>query len=88
MDNNEKLTEIRAETVTLLVTDAATGKTFSRELPIDYLETANGLRLKGEDLNGRPSELVFFSDRGLSRLRDLTGAGADHDMHGAHLEHE
>ena len=86
--SEEKLREITADTVTIEVTDKATGQTFRRELPIDYRETANCLRLKGENLEGKPGELVFFSNRGLDRLRDLTGGGADHDMHGAHLEHD
>ncbi len=79
-----ELNEIHASMVTLEVTDETTGETFRRELPIDFYETANFLRLKGEDLNGNPSELVFVSDTGMRRLKDLTGHGADSDPCGTH----
>ncbi len=79
-----ELHEIHAHMVTLEVTDEATGETFHRELPIDFYETANFLRLKGEDLNGKPSELVFVSDTGMRRLKDLTGHGTDTDPCGTH----
>jgi len=71
--------EISASVVTVEVTDRNTGKTYRRELPIDYYETANCLRLRGESLSGAPAELVFFTDRGTARVRDLTGGGPDED---------
>ena len=70
--------------VTLEVTDEKTGETFRRELPIEFHETANFLRLKGEDVNGNPSELVFISDTGMRRLKDLTGSGPETDPCGTH----
>ena len=73
-----KLQEIRAGSVTVEVVDAATGQTFRRTLPIDYLETANALR------HGNPAELVFYSGTGVSRLRDLTGGGPNTDPCGGH----
>lgn len=82
----EKLREIRASSVTVEVTDAATGRTFRRTLPIDYLETANALRLSAEDAHGEPAELVFYSGTGVGRLRDLTGKGPDTDPCGGHGE--
>ena len=78
------LNEIHADMVTLEVTDEKTGETFRRELPIEFYETANFLRLKGEDMNGNPSELVFVSDTGMRRLKDLTGKGPDTDLCGTH----
>lgn len=80
----EALTEIRADQVILQVTDSKTGRIFSRTLPLEFYENANFLRLRGEDLNGRPSELVFLSDTGARRLGDLTGNGPDEDPCGAH----
>lgn len=80
----EKLSEIRASSVKLEIVDEITGRTFTRELPIDYYETAYCLRLKGEGLDGKPSELVFYSETGVGRLRDLTGGGPDHDRCGEH----
>lgn len=73
------LNEIHANMVILEVTDEKTGETFRRELPIEFQETANFLRLKGEDMCGNPSELVFISDTGMRRLKDLTGHGPDED---------
>ena len=46
----DKIFEISAREVTVEVVDERTGKTYRRTLPIDYLETANGLILKGENL--------------------------------------
>ncbi|MEG1789768.1 MAG: hypothetical protein RR230_03820 [Oscillospiraceae bacterium] len=80
----EKLFEVTADTVTVEVKDKATGRLLRRELPIDYTETANCLRLRGEGIDGRPAELVFYSDTGIGRLRDLTGGGADSDPCGGH----
>ena len=76
--------EITARTVTIEVRDEKTGKVFRRELPIDYYENANGLRLQGENLDGSVSQLVFYSARGMDGLKDLTGHGADHDSCGNH----
>ena len=83
----DKLTEITAKAVTVEVTDEATGKVYRRTLPIDYYENANLLKLQGENLDGTISQLVFYSARGLERLRDLTGKGADEDDCGGHSKH-
>jgi hypothetical protein len=82
--NSEKICEISADMVTIEVVDKVTGKTYRHELPIDYYETANCVKLKGENLQGQPSELVFYSGTGLSRLKDLTGLGPDKDPCGSH----
>ena len=76
---DESCCEISAKQVTIEVKDEATGRVFRRELPIDFYENANFLRLQGENLDGSVSQLVFYSARGLQRLKDLTGRGADHD---------
>ena len=83
MENNN-IKDIRASEVTVEVKDALTGQVFRRTLPIDYVETANALRLMAEDAHGNPAELVFFSSKGLGRLRDLTGGGPDADPCGGH----
>lgn len=83
----DKLTEITAKTVTVEVADETTGKVYRRTLPIDYYENANLLKLQGENLDGTISQLVFYSARGLERLRDLTGKGADEDDCGGHSKH-
>ena len=53
-------------------------------LPIDYYENANVLKLSGENLDGSSSSIVFYSVRGMERLKDLTGKGVDHDPCGTH----
>ena len=80
----EELFEIVAHEVTVEIRDEKTGKLFRRELPIDYYENANFLRLSGENLDGSLSQLVFYTPRGIERVKDITGKGADHDRCGGH----
>ena len=80
----DKIFEISAKEVTIEVVDEATGKTYRRILPIDYYETANGLVLRGENLDGSISQLVFYTSRGMQRMQDLTGKGPDEDPCGTH----
>ena len=82
--DEDKLFEISADEVTVEIKDSKTGEVYRRELPIDYYENANFLRLRGEDFSGAAAELVFCSGRGVERLKDLTGLGADHDGCGTH----
>ena len=79
-----KVFAISAKEVTVEVVDAATGKLYRRTLPIDYYETANALVLRGENLDGSISQLVFYSARGMQRMQDLTGKGPDEDPCGSH----
>ena len=81
---DEELFEITASEVTVEITDRATGKLYRRELPIDYYENANFLRLSGENMDGSVSQLVFLSARGIERVMDITGKGPDHDRCGGH----
>ena len=81
---DEEVFEIQADTVTVEVQDARTGKIYRRELPIYYYENANLLRLSGENLDGSMSQLVFFTPRGIERVKDITGKGPDHDRCGGH----
>ena len=80
----DKIFEITAKEVTIQVKDERTGEQYSRTLPIDYYENANVLKLSGENLDGSSSSIVFYSVRGMERLKDLTGKGADHDPSGTH----
>ena len=80
----EKVFAISAKDVTIEVVDDATGKTFRRTLAIDYYETANGLGLRGEKLDGSVSQLVFYTPRGMQRMQVLTGKGPDEDPCGGH----
>ncbi len=81
---DEELFEIIAHEVTVEIRDEKTGEVFRRELPIDYYENANFLRLSGENMDGSVSQLVFLSARGIERVRDITGKGPDHDRCGGH----
>ena len=80
----DKIFEITAKEVTIQVKDVRTGEQYSRTLPIDYYENANVLKLSGENLDGSSSSIVFYSVRGMERLKDLTGKGVDHDPCGTH----
>ena len=80
----EELFEIAAHEVTVEVRDEKTGAVYRRELPIDYYENANFLRLSGENLDGSLSQLVFYTPRGIERVKDITGKGPDHDRCGGH----
>ena len=80
----DKIFEITAKEVTIQVKDERTGEQYSRTLPIDYYENANVLKLSGENLDGSSSSIVFYYVRGMERLKDLTGKGADHDPCGTH----
>ena len=81
---DETVFEITAKEVTVEVVDEASGKVYRRTLPIDYYETANALVLRGENLDGSISQLVFYSARGMQRMQDLTGKGPDEDPCGSH----
>ena len=80
----EELFEIIAHEVTTEVRDENTGEVFRRDLPIDYFENANFLRLSGENLDGSLSQLVFYTPRGIERVKDVSGKGPDHDRCGGH----
>lgn len=84
MNDNDEVFEIVADEVTVEVRDAATGKVYRRELPIDYYENANFLKLQGENIDGSVATLVFYSARGIERSRDLTGLGPEEDGCGTH----
>ena len=81
---SEEMFEITAHEVTVEVRDEKTGEIIRRELPIDYYENANFLKLSGENMDGSVSQLVFLSARGIERVKDITGKGPDHDRCGGH----
>ena len=81
---DEERFEITAGSITVEVRDAYTGEVFRRELPIEYYENANFLKLSGENLDGSVSQIVFYTPRGVERMKDLTGKGPDHDRCGGH----
>jgi hypothetical protein len=84
MDEKDEVFELMADSVIVEITDRQSGEVYRRELPIDYYENANFLRLRGENMDGSISQLVFLSARGIERMKDLTGKGPDHDPCGGH----
>ena len=79
-----ELFELSADSVIVEGTDPKNGKVYRRELPIEFYENANFLRLRGENMDGSLSQLVFYTPRGIERVRDLTGKGPDKDPCGGH----
>jgi hypothetical protein len=70
-------TQISADEIRLTVTDKLTGAVFTRTLPMEYLENDNGIRLRGENMEGQAVEMVFLSNSAVSKIQDLTGKGPD-----------
>lgn len=68
---------ISAQQAVVEITDRDTGIVFRRTLPLEYLETDNGIRLSGETIDGSPSHLAFLSETGLLRMKDILGKGPD-----------
>ncbi len=71
------LDRIHAESVVLEVTDAETGLSFRRSLPLSYTENANGILLAGEDVSGKSVQIAFLSSFAVEKMRDLSGKGPD-----------
>lgn len=61
--------------------DRNTGKLFRRTLPINCMETANGIVLAGETMDGQPSKIAFLSEAALQKIHDLVGKGPDAPHH-------
>lgn len=81
------LISISAEQVQLLVTDDETGRSFHRSIPLDYLETSNGITLAGETYAAQPTQIVFLTEFALGKLVELQGQDGDHD-HDHYHEHD
>lgn len=73
--NNTPIDFISCDEITVEVKDKATNRIFRRNLDISYLENSNGLKLMGENLKGKPSEIVFLSDAAVNKIIDITGQG-------------
>lgn len=80
----EAVFAITAKEITVEVQDEATGTVYRRTLPVDYFENANSLILRGENLDGSVSQLVFYTPRGMERFEGLSGKGPDTDPCGSH----
>lgn len=69
--------KIEADWIIVEVIDKNTGKMFRRNLPVRYLETANGVALSGETIAGNPSQINLLSEVALKKINDLLGKGPD-----------
>lgn len=83
-DDAATLDKIEADWIIVEVIDKTTGKVFRRNLPVKYLETANGLVLSGETIDGKPAEIQFLSEAALAKVQDLVGKGPDAPRCGEH----
>ena len=55
----------------------------AKEVTIQVKDERTGVEYS-RTLDGSSSSIVFYSARGMERLKDLTGKGADHDPCGTH----
>ncbi|NLT96490.1 MAG: hypothetical protein GXW85_13360 [Clostridia bacterium] len=77
LEQVEILDRIEANSVVIEVIDKNTRQLFRRILPLDYLETDNGIVLYGETVDGQPTQIAFLSDLALSKINDVQGKGLD-----------
>ncbi len=75
--DNSPLDFISCDEVTVEIKDKTTSKIFRRDLDISYIENSNGLKLIGENIHGKKSEIVFFSDTAIGKISDVIGMGPD-----------
>lgn len=69
--------EISSPNVLVEVIDERTGRLYRRYLELAFNETGNGIRLCGEDIGGKPSEIVFLSNTAIEQIKELRGLGPD-----------
>lgn len=69
--------KIEADSVVIEIIDNTTKKIFRRNLPLQYVETDNGIRLSGETIDGNATQIAFFSDTAITKINDLLGMGPD-----------
>lgn len=78
--NTEKQ-QILSPNIVVETIDANNGQLYRRYLEVEFIENANGIRLKGEDLGGKPSEIIFLSGLSIERIAELRGEGSDTPEH-------
>ena len=80
----DELERICASQATVEVVDEGSGCIVRRTLPLDYEENDNGVKLAGEAMDGRESEIVFLSAQAIEKIQDLTGHGLNRARCGDH----
>jgi len=73
----EELVYIKSENAVIEVIDKETGGLFRRYLELTFDENNNGLRLLGEDMSGKESQIVFLSNSSIEKMSELRGRGPD-----------
>lgn len=74
----ENATHISSPNALVEILDRNTGRLYRRYLELSCEETANGIRLIGEDIGGKPVQIVFLSNSAIEQMKDLQGSGANH----------
>ncbi len=69
--------QLEADEAVVEFFDKSTGQLFRRTLPLRCLETANGIILSGESLNGEPAQIAFLSEAAMQNIHDVIGRGPD-----------
>lgn len=75
----QPVSHLSAHEVTVEITDETSGLLYRRQLPIDFEENGNGIKLTAEDLYGKPLQMVFYTAESIRRINDLMGKGPDED---------
>ncbi len=74
----EHITHISSPNAVVEALDRNTGFLYRRYLELSYDETGNGIRLIGEDISGKPVQIVFLSNSSIEQMKELQGSGPDH----------
>lgn len=75
----QPVSHLSSHEVTVEITDETSGLLYRRQLPIDFEENGNGIKLTAEDLYGKPLQMVFYTAESIRRINDLMGKGPDED---------
>lgn len=78
-EQQQPVNHLSAHEVTVEITDETSGLLYRRQLPIDFEENGNGIKLTAEDMNGQPLQMVFYAADSVRRIHDLMGQGPDED---------
>ena len=68
---------LESDNAVLEIIDKNSGRLLRRYLELEYLETANGIMLTGENIAGEPAQIVYLSESAIGRIHELQGEGWD-----------
>ncbi|MFV0361887.1 MAG: hypothetical protein ACK5LL_02190 [Suipraeoptans sp.] len=75
LQDSDDTTHIAAPNAVLEFVNESDGSLYRRYLELETNETANGIRIKGDDISGKPVQIVFLSNTALEQMKDLKGEG-------------